>query len=54
MTTELIELIKDFIAFNKYKTKKIKLKEYLMQELNYCEDDAIDIVKLYNIGMMYS
>lgn len=54
MTAVFIELIKEFLAFNSFKDKKISLKEYLTKELNYNEYDANEIVTLYNFEMKYS
>lgn len=54
MTTELIELIKQFISFNSTSEHKISMKEYLIKELNYNEEDANNINEIYNLEMKYS
>ena len=54
MPEDFIELINEFLAYNSFKEKPIRLKEYLIKELNYTEEDAEEINALYNRGMLYS
>ncbi len=54
MTEDFIELLKDFLEFNKYRENKLTLAEYLVQELNYSEEEANEINSIYNLKMNYN
>ena len=54
MDESLLELVAELVEFNVYQEKKLTLKEFLIQELEYPENEAIEISNLYNSYMMYS
>lgn len=54
MTEDFIELLKDFLNFNRYRKNKLTLAKYLVQELNYNEEEANEINRIYNLKMNYS
>jgi len=54
MKLKLIKLIKDLIDFNKNRKNELNLKQYLVQELNYNEDDADEINSMYINIMKYN
>ena len=51
---EVIQLSEDLSEYNEYVDEPLTLKKYLIQELNYSEEEAEEISKFYNIIMNYS
>ena len=48
MTNDFILLVNDFVEYNKTTQSKFNLKEYLMNILNYSEEESDDIYSYYN------